>query len=145
MGSCCATAACLPCMAKSFVHAISKAIGADRFPHQPEFQAVNLAAALHRLISNIKLHIIEFILLEEVCGVGTVAIPQQVLRTSRMIDYQRFFFLNIDLYFECQIMLAPRTMVSCSSRAEHWRPVASILCGFQATEFALITDTYPTV
>lgn len=33
--------------------------------------------------------------------------------------------------------LGIQTVVSLSSRTEHWRPASSILCGFQATELAL--------
>lgn len=32
--------------------------------------------------------------------------------------------------------------MSCSSRTEHCRPATSILCGFQATEFALVKHTH---
>lgn len=42
----------------------------------------------------------------------------------------------------CRFKLGIQTVVSCSSRAEHCRPATSILCGFQATEFALHTHAH---
>lgn len=73
---------CLPYIDKSFVYTLCKAKGANSFPHQPQLQTVNLATALHRFIPNVQINIIEFVLLEEVCGMGTVALFQQVLRRS---------------------------------------------------------------
>lgn len=56
----------LPYMDKSFVYTLCKASGADGFPHQPQFQTIRLAAALHRLIPDVQIHIVEFVLLEEI-------------------------------------------------------------------------------
>ena len=38
-----------------------------------------MAATLHHLVSSVQSHIIEFVLLEEVAGLGPVAMPEQVL------------------------------------------------------------------
>lgn len=73
----------LPNMDKSFVYTLFQASRANSFPHQPQLQTVHLAAALHRLIPDVQIHIIEFVLLEQIRGAGAVAPPQQVLRTSR--------------------------------------------------------------
>lgn len=70
-------------MDKTFVYTLGQASRADSFPHQPQLQTIHLAAALHRLISNVQIHIVEFVLLEEVCGVGAVALLQHVLGSSR--------------------------------------------------------------
>lgn len=76
----------LPCMNKSLVYTLFKAHGANSFPHQPQLQTVHLAAALHRLIPNVQVHIVELILLEEVCGIGTVALLQQILEQSQWLS-----------------------------------------------------------
>ncbi len=70
-------------MEKSFVYALCQADGAHSFPHQPQLQTVDLAAALHWLVPDVQIHVVEFVLLEEVRGVGAVALLQQVLRTRR--------------------------------------------------------------
>lgn len=75
---------CLPRMNKSFVYTLCQAIGANSLPHQPQLQTVHFAAALQRLIPAVEIHIIEFVLLKQVCGVGAVALLQQVLRTNRI-------------------------------------------------------------
>lgn len=70
-------------MVKGFVYTSFKTIRANSLPHQPQLQTVHLAAALHRLIPNVQIDVIEFVLLEEVGGVGAVALLQQILRKRK--------------------------------------------------------------
>lgn len=85
----------LPNMDKSFVHTLCQANGANSLPHQPQLQTVNMATALYRLVPNVQIHVVEFVLLEEVCGIGAVALLQQVLRTIAEInDHQRSLSIN---------------------------------------------------
>lgn len=61
-------------MKKRFVYTLCKAAWADGFPHQPQLQTVSFATALHRLVTNVQTNIVEFVLLEQVRGIGAVTV-----------------------------------------------------------------------
>lgn len=63
----------LPHKNKSFVNTLFQATWADSFPHQPQLQAIHFAAALHRLIPNVQVHIVKLVLLEKIRGIWAVA------------------------------------------------------------------------
>ena len=61
------------------VHALLQPFGPHRLPEQPELEAVDAAAALHRLVPGVERHVVEFVSLEEVRGACPVAALQQPL------------------------------------------------------------------
>lgn len=61
------------------VHALLQPFGPHRLPEQPELEAVDAAAALHRFVPGVERHVVEFVSLEEVRGARPVAALQQPL------------------------------------------------------------------
>lgn len=69
----------IPCIDKCFIYTLFEATGADSFPHEPQFETVDLATALQGLVPHVQIEIVEFVLLEQVCSIGAVAPLQQTL------------------------------------------------------------------
>lgn len=69
----------LPGESKGLVDAPLQPLPTLSLPHEPQLQTVHTAATLHHLVSSVQSHIIEFVLLEEVAGLGPVAALEQVL------------------------------------------------------------------
>lgn len=70
---------CLPGESKGLVDAPLQPQPALRLPHEPQLQTVHTAATLHHLVPRVQSHVIEFVLLEEVAGLGAMAALEQVL------------------------------------------------------------------
>lgn len=130
-------------------------LGADGFPEEPKLEAVDPPAALRGLIPRVVGDVVKFIGLEKVRGAGAVAALEETLgETAVTHTHTRGKTV-------CGVMwgrptekgkgAARPTEVSRRRKAEHCKPTANILWGFQATESALrergvvvVVDTHNT-
>ena len=76
----------LPGIFKNNIHAVLKAVISLGFPHQPQFEDVNLAAALYGLVASVIRDIVTLVLLEQVPCMGRVTVLQQPLGEGENSD-----------------------------------------------------------
>lgn len=121
----------VPCMGDSPVNTLFQAFWPYSFPHQPQLQAVNLTAALYRLVPCVQTHVIELILLEQVGCICAVAMLQKALWKRRTDSEVSLKNKNEEetnnMEIKCLVRRCCLTMVSLSGMAEHCKPVCSIL------------------